>query len=237
MKSSTGTAKIVIATPHRRYDSIEDIVAASNVCQTFRLRNREDLNPDCLEKINPDYIFFPHWSWKIPKEIHERYECVIFHMTDLPFGRGGSPLQNLIARGVSGTKLSAIRCVEELDAGPVYLKLTLSLYGAAEEIYMRAGLMMAEMIIKIVEGNIRPVEQQGEPVFFRRRTPEEGNIENLKLLNQVYDYIRMLDAEGYPPAFIEAGHLRFEFSRASIKSDSVVADVRIILKSEKDTGK
>ena len=32
------------------------------------------------------------------QEIHENYKCIIFHMTDLPFGRGGSPLQNLISR-------------------------------------------------------------------------------------------------------------------------------------------
>ena len=45
-----------------------------------------------LESYNPRYIFFPHWSWIVPKEIFEKYECVCFHMTDLPFGRGGSPL-------------------------------------------------------------------------------------------------------------------------------------------------
>jgi methionyl-tRNA formyltransferase len=43
-------------------------------------------------------------------------------MTDLPFGRGGSPLQNLISRKIYNTKLSAIRVVKELDAGPVFLK-------------------------------------------------------------------------------------------------------------------
>ena len=41
-------------------------------------------------------IFIPHWSFIIPKEIYQNFECILFHMTDLPFGRGGSPLQNLI---------------------------------------------------------------------------------------------------------------------------------------------
>ncbi len=27
-----------------------------------------------------------------------KFECVCFHMTDVPYGRGGSPLQNLIIR-------------------------------------------------------------------------------------------------------------------------------------------
>ena len=59
-------------------------------------------------------------------------------MTDLPFGRGGSPLQNLITRGISKTKISALRCNEEIDAGPIYLKRPLSLHGSAEEIYQLA---------------------------------------------------------------------------------------------------
>jgi len=37
--------------------------------------------------------------WIILKEIFENYEIILFHMTDLPYGRGGSPLQNLIVRG------------------------------------------------------------------------------------------------------------------------------------------
>ena len=48
-------------------------------------------------------------------------------MTDVPFGRGGSPLQNLISRGIYETKISAFRCVAEMDAGPVYPKRPFSL--------------------------------------------------------------------------------------------------------------
>ena len=58
--------------------------------------NREDFNPDYLTDINPRYVFIPHWSYIIPAEIFEKFECIVFHMTYLPFGRGGSPLQNLI---------------------------------------------------------------------------------------------------------------------------------------------
>ena len=56
-------------------------------------------------------------------------------MTDLPYGRGGSPLQNLIIRGHKKTKISALRMVNELDAGPIYFKRSLSLNGNAQKIY------------------------------------------------------------------------------------------------------
>jgi len=75
----------------------------------FSLVTQPEALASKVEEIQPQYIFFPHWSWIIPKRIYEAYECVVFHMTDLPFGRGGSPLQNLISRGIHQTRISAIR--------------------------------------------------------------------------------------------------------------------------------
>ena len=43
-------------------------------------------------------------------------------MTDLPYGRGGSPLQNLIANKIYDTKISAIRAEGGIDTGRIYLK-------------------------------------------------------------------------------------------------------------------
>ena len=41
-------------------------------------------------------------------------------------------------------------------------------------------------------------------------------------LNKVYDYIRMLDAEGYPKAFLNFGNFRLEFLRASLKNGYIL---------------
>ena len=198
---------------------------------SFRLiGKREDLSLKTLLRMKPKYIFFPHWSYIIPEDIFTNFECVIFHMTDVPFGRGGSPLQNLIERGIYQTKISALRCVEEIDAGPVYLKRKLDLHGSAEEIFIRAARVMEDMIVEIVEKMPDPVEQAGKVVTFERRRPEQGNIENLGSLEKVFDYIRMLDAEGYPKAFLEAGKFKFEFSRAKLKREHIIADVKVFYK-------
>ncbi|MFC2132962.1 methionyl-tRNA formyltransferase, partial [Bacteroidota bacterium] len=179
----------------------------------------------------PEYIFFTHWSYIIPENIYNNYNCIVFHMTDLPYGRGGSPLQNLIERGHTHTKISALKVVKELDAGPIYLKRDLCLHGTAEEIFLRAGNIFIEMIEKIVRENPIPIIQQGEPVFFKRRKSEMSNMKELKNIMQVFDYIRMLDAVNYPNAFIENDYFKFEFSRAALKSDnSIIADVRIFKK-------
>ena len=154
-------------------------------------------------------------------------------MTDLPFGRGGSPLQNLIARGIDETKISALKCVEEIDAGPIYLKRPLSLHGAADEIYLRASKIIEEMIVEIIDDSLIPHSQTGDPVFFQRRKPEQGNLLEARSLEELFDLIRMLDAEGYPHAFININDKRLEFSRAKLSPDGILADVKISMTHQK----
>ena len=50
----------------------------------YAINFNKDLNLENLESINPRYIFFTHWSYIIPKEIYQKFDCVIFHMTDVP---------------------------------------------------------------------------------------------------------------------------------------------------------
>ena len=192
---------------------------------------RLNFNIKNLDLINPVKIFIPHWSNIIPKEIFQKHECVVFHMTDLPYGRGGSPLQNLIVLGKEKTKISALKVVKELDGGPIYLKKNLNLHGTAEEIFIRANSIIELMIIEIVDKNLEPKEQKGDIVHFKRRKPKDSNLIDLKEVKDIYDYIRMLDAEGYPKAFIENEYFKFEFSNASLKKgEEIKAEIRIIKK-------
>lgn len=194
----------------------------------YLISQKEDFTVERIDSISPVKIFIPHWSYIIPSAIFERYECIVFHMTDLPYGRGGSPLQNLIVRGLTATKLSALRVEAGLDTGPVYLKMDLSLSGTAEEIFVRANKLVGKMIVEIIQNNLQPVPQEGDPVIFKRRKPEQSDMSGLEKLEEIFDYIRMLDADGYPHAYIEKGEFRYEFTRASIKADgSIVADVKI----------
>ncbi len=196
--------------------------------KVYLISKKEELTAELLQKLQPRYVFFPHWSFLIRDAIFTAYPCVVFHMTDLPYGRGGSPLQNLIVRGHKETKISAIKVVKELDAGPVYLKAALSLDGSAREIFERCVPIVEEMMVKIATENPQPEAQQGEVSTFKRRTPEQGNLLALDSVEAVYDYIRMLDAPGYPSAFIENNQVKFEFFEVKRNADNTLsAHVRI----------
>jgi methionyl-tRNA formyltransferase len=230
MKVTEGKIRIIIASPHQRHNHLEMSLRNNSALEVLRIFDPTHLEIAKLLKFSPRYIFFPHWSWVIPKEIYEKFECVIFHMTDLPYGRGGSPLQNLIIRGHKETKICAIRCVKILDGGPIYMKMPLSLLGSAEEILQNAANITEIIIKKIILEQISPVDQTGEPIEFQRRTSKDGNIGDLMQLEKVYDFIRMLDADGYPSAFIETEHLKFEFTRAIFNKNSVEANVKITMR-------
>ncbi len=190
--------------------------------QIHIIHRKEDLNNTWLQNLNPSYIFFPHWSWKIPEAIYEKYECVVFHMTDLPFGRGGSPLQNLIRQKIYRTKISAIKAGQETDGGDIYLKRNFYVgLGSAEELYMSASdIIFFDMIPYILNHRPIPVPQQGTPVYFTRRKPEESDMFNqhFETLQDIYDFIRMVDAEGYPRAYIQLGQFKIIFSGIQKKS-------------------
>ena len=197
----------------------------------------EDLNEleSVLEVESPRYIFFLHWNWKVPPEIWQRFECVCFHMTDVPYGRGGSPLQNLIVAGHKSTKISALRMVEEMDAGPVYTQQEMSLDGRAEEIYIRAGLLSLEIIQWMIQYQPEPVPQEGDVVNFKRRRPEQSVLPVSGDMSLLYDHIRMLDAPTYPLAFVEHGSFRLELSNAQLLDDEVIAKV-VIRKKQLNEG-
>jgi methionyl-tRNA formyltransferase len=192
-----------------------------NEYSLYLLTNKDELSFENIEKINPKYIFFPHWSWIIPQKIYENYESILFHMTDLPYGRGGSPLQNLITNKIYNTKITAIKVSKELDEGDIYLKEDFDISkGSAKEIYENASnLIFKKLIPNIIKKNIVPKKQEEDIVLFKRRTPEQSNIKTLKDISiaNLYDFIRMLDAPSYPKAYLELDNLKIELFEVIIK--------------------
>ena len=102
--------KIVIATI--KSWNIERAIALKNkyegIHEIIIYTRKEELTYEGLCEAAPDYVLFPHWSYIIPKNITDNFECVVFHMTDLPYGRGGSPLH--AADGSGADSLSGRCC-------------------------------------------------------------------------------------------------------------------------------
>ena len=170
--------------------------------KNFYLIEREKLlSSRYIEKLRHSKIFVLHWNKMIPSKIYQKFETIIFHMTDVPFGRGGSPLQNLIIRGYKISKLSAIKCTKKIDGGPVYLKKKYSLNGNADLIFKRISQLTVQMINQIIIRNIKPIKQKGKVIFFKRRSEKQNDLKKAKNIIDAFNMIRMLDGENYPNAY------------------------------------
>jgi len=190
----------------------------------IHITNKKDLNIKKINIINPRIIFVPHWHWKINEEIFDAYMTIIFHSTPLPFGRGGSPIQNMILRGFSKTKICAIEAKNDIDSGNIFLKKDLSLKGSANEIYNRMYSIILKMIKFLIRYKLpRAKAQRGKIVFFNRRKENDSYIDFSSFtLNKIYDYIRMLDLDykKFPKAFTILDRYRFIFSKVKKKNNT-----------------
>lgn len=179
-------------------------------------------------------IFFPHWSWTVPSEIVENWECIGFHTAPLPQGRGGSPIQNLIRSGYSRAPVSALRMVEELDAGPIYLQTEVSLEGNLATILQRIAKTIQGQIINIQHSEIVPVPQSGKATFFSRLSREDNRILTVDDFNEFWDKVRMVDSDDYLPAFVDLNDVRIEFFSVDKENDEVQGRFRAIRRPSKD---
>lgn len=223
---------IILTEKQWHEDLFNQLKSEFNESEWLLINKKADFNLQLLSDFKPDKIFIPHWSYIIPEEIYISFDCIVFHMTDLPFGRGGSPLQNLIVRGFKSTKISAVKVQSGIDTGDVYLRKSLDLSGSAQEIFQNAASIIGEMIKELIIGKCISSPQIGEIVEFKRRKPEESNISELVELENIYDHIRMLDCEGYPNAFIETKFFKAEFTNANFNESAkiITANVRFVKK-------
>jgi len=199
------------------------------------VREPAQLKLERLSEWWPRFVFLPHWSERIPDAIWQSFECVVFHAAPLPYGRGGSPIQNMVLSGHDETEVVALRVERELDAGPVYMRRRVSLSGGGDEVFMRVFAITAEMIRQLVETEPRPSPQEGVIHTFKRREPQQSRVPEVANLDKVFDHIRVLDAEGYPRAFLDYGPLRIEFSRAARRRDRIELDATIRLRASEDS--
>lgn len=181
-----------------------------------------------LLESNVDIVFFPHWSWVVPDEIIDKFTCVCFHSTPLPYGRGGSPIQNMVLNGHRDSQVVALKMTNQLDAGPIYLRQDVSLIGGGEEVFRRIYQTTISMMKSLLTFLPSPTEQEGEVTIFTRRQSDDSKLDMDDSIDNIFDKIRILDVDNYPPAYIEIGDYKLTFTHPSMRlSGDIDAHVNI----------
>mgnify|MGYP006090241853 FL=1 len=203
---------------------IKKLIKKKNI---YKITDKKKLNLKNISKINPTKIFFPHWSYRVPDKILKKFECICFHTAPLPYGRGGSPIQNLIIRKFKKAPVCAIKMTNKIDSGPIYSKKNISLKGSLNEIFERISNAILFMITKIIKNKIIPKHQSGKPLYFKRINEQETIINQLEKLDSVYDKIRMLDSDEYPNAYYKFGNTIIKLQGAKTKKNYILCNAKI----------
>jgi methionyl-tRNA formyltransferase len=218
-------AKIAILAKHKFY--FEDALTA---LKDLKIEVRffptidEFLSQDETEKKCFMFLFFPHYSKLIPKEILSQYVCIGFHTGNLPSDRGGSPIQSKILRGEYKTHVSALRLTEELDGGPIYCSRPIDLeFGHIELILRNISIQISTMILEIIETDLIPMPQKGIPKYHSRLTQSNSELDLGKLnIKTLYDRIRMVDGLDYPPAYIIIDDFKIIMTGAKLENNKLI---------------
>ena len=155
---------------------------------------------------------------------------MVFHTAPLPYGRGGSPIQNLIKRGHTSSPVCALSMSDEIDSGPIYDQLDISLEGNLSEIFKRLNKAINLLIDRLIEDLPEPKEQDGEIKVFKRLSHKDNEISIDASFEEFYNKIRMLDDDSYPNAYLKLENTIIEFSKINKVSNEIFCKVRIAQK-------
>lgn len=167
-----------------------------------------------LSQIHPstyNLIFFVGWSEIISDRIIRENNSICLHPSDLPYYRGGSPIQHQIQSGESKSKISFFIMNDKLDAGDIVSQVQFSLEGNLSNVFDSIIDSASKEIPKIVERfeskNLTQIQQASYPYRpHKRRKPEHSEIKVSDLLylsaKEIHDKIRSLQ-DPYPNAYIK----------------------------------
>lgn len=138
---------------------------------------------------------------------------LVVHESDLPKGKGWSPVTWQILEGKNEITVSLFEALEDIDAGPIYIQKKISLHGLEliDEIKHLQGEITIELITDFIANIDRIVgrEQIGDSSFYSRRGEKDSELDINKTILEQFNLLRVCDNERYP-AWFELDGKRFE---------------------------
>jgi methionyl-tRNA formyltransferase len=135
---------------------------------------------------------------------------LVVHESDLPKGKGFAPMTWQILEGENEIPICLIEATKDVDAGKIWLKELIKLDGTELSSEWRniQGTKTIELCMEFVKNhqNLSPVLQDGEQTFYKRRTPENSELDiNVSIKDQL-NLLRVVDNENHPAFFIIDGN-------------------------------
>lgn len=184
------------------------------------LKIKDDIFLEELSRLNPDVIVVVAYGKILPPRILNlpSYGCINVHASLLPKYRGAAPIQWAIIRGENKTGITTMLMDEGLDTGDILLKEETEIYDEdnAETLSRRlAGLgasLLMKTIMKIKEGSLAPIPQEGEPTYAPPLKKDDGLLKWSGTAKQIFDFVRGMYP--WPGAYCYLNRERIKINRA-----------------------
>jgi methionyl-tRNA formyltransferase len=127
---------------------------------------------------------------------------LVVHGSDLPQGRGFSPIPWQVLEGRNRIPVVLFEAEETLDSGPIYFKDVIDLDGTEllDEIHLKTWEKIEFLVGKFLKHYpaVSPQPQQGAPSFYPKRRREDDELDPNETLAAQFDHLRIVDNERYP---------------------------------------
>jgi len=168
-----------------------------------------------------DILFLISCTEIIKNDIRKRFKhTLVIHESDLPKGRGWSPLVWQIIDGSNTIPITIFDAAEKVDSGDIWKKEFVKLEGheVVDEINAKVfpvKIKLMDFAIKNMD-TIKKTPQDGEPSYYPRRKPADNELNVNKTIKEQFDLMRIADNERYPCFFNFREH-RYKITLSKIK--------------------
>lgn len=159
-----------------------------------------------------DFLFLISCNEIIKENITNLYNhTLVIHASDLPDGRGWSPLSWQILEGKEKIKLSLIEANQKVDSGRIWLQKEMTI--SNDMIFEEINKILFESEIYLINQalenshNIEPYQQDIRDGLktYKKRKPEDSELDINKDIKSQFDLMRIADPNRYPAFFIIHG--------------------------------
>jgi methionyl-tRNA formyltransferase len=173
--------------------------------------------------LNNEVTFLLSCEKKVPPSLLARSRHnIVVHASDLPQGKGMSPLTWQILEGKDIIPVSLFEACENIDAGNIYVKDFLRFQG--NELLNEMQSVLGAKIIELCEHFMREYPdiiaqgrlQAGPESLYRRRNPEDSRLDPHKTITEQFSLLRVVDNERFP-AFFEWKGRKYVLKIAPVK--------------------
>tara|TARA_B110000444_G_C18628228_1_gene495564 strand:+ start:103 stop:750 length:648 start_codon:yes stop_codon:yes gene_type:complete len=136
----------------------------------------------------------------------------VIHESDLPKGKGFSPIIWQILEGKKEIDICLLEVSEKVDSGDIVLKNKIKFQGT--ELYEEIRSLQAVATFDLIEQflndypSTNPIKQQGKSSFYKRRSPSDNELDVNASIKDQFNLLRVSNNEDWP-AFFELNGKRF----------------------------